>query len=102
SAGRTAFPSPPIAYNSPMNADHGASTVPPIDPSDRGQLNLLQASLDHINQGFSLFDADLRLVAANRRLFSLLDFPIELAAPGTHLSEFLRVNASRGEYGPGD
>ncbi len=85
-----------------MNADHGASTVPPIDPSDRGQLNLLQASLDHINQGFSLFDADLRLVAANRRLFSLLDFPIELAAPGTHLSEFLRVNASRGEYGPGD
>jgi len=66
------------------------------------QLDLMQAALDHINQGFSAFDADLRLVAWNRGLWEMLDFPLELARRGTHLEAFLRVNAERGEYGPGD
>ncbi|WP_299820433.1 PAS-domain containing protein [uncultured Roseibium sp.] len=66
------------------------------------QLDLMQAALDHINQGFSVFDADLRLVAWNRGLWEMLDFPQGLARRGTHLEEFLRVNAERGEYGPGD
>ncbi|WP_208986047.1 PAS-domain containing protein [Labrenzia sp. OB1] len=66
------------------------------------QLDLMQAALDHINQGFSVFDTDMRLVAWNRGLWEMLDFPQELARRGTHLEEFLRVNAERGEYGPGD
>ncbi|POF31006.1 PAS-domain containing protein [Roseibium marinum] len=66
------------------------------------QLDLMQAALDHINQGFSAFDADLRLVAWNRGLWEMLDFPQNLARRGTHLEAFLRVNAERGEYGPGD
>ena len=66
------------------------------------QLDLLQAALDHVNQGFSVFDAELRLVAWNRGLWEMLDFPQRLARRGTHLTEFLRVNAERGEYGPGD
>ncbi|PVB62473.1 PAS-domain containing protein [Labrenzia sp. 011] len=66
------------------------------------QLDLMQAALDHINQGFSAFDADLRLVAWNRGLWEMLDFPQDLARRGTHLEAFLRVNAERGEYGPGD
>ncbi|MBN9672365.1 PAS-domain containing protein [Roseibium aggregatum] len=66
------------------------------------QLDLMQAALDHINQGFSAFDADLKLVAWNRGLWEMLDFPHELARRGTHLEAFLRVNAERGEYGPGD
>lgn len=66
------------------------------------QLDLLQAALDHVNQGFSVFDAELRLVAWNRGLWEMLDFPQRLARRGTHLMEFLRVNAERGEYGPGD
>lgn len=68
----------------------------------RDRLDLLQAALDHINQGFSVFDADLRLVAWNRRLFEMLEFPWHLANRGTHLAEFLRVNAARGEYGDSD
>lgn len=68
----------------------------------RTQLDLMQAALDHINQGFSVFDADLRLVAWNRGLWEMLDFPQKLARRGTHLEAFLRVNAERGEYGPGD
>jgi len=66
------------------------------------QLDLMQAALDHINQGFSVFDADLKLVAWNRGLWEMLDFPQTLARRGTHLEAFLRVNAERGEYGPGD
>lgn len=68
----------------------------------QAQLDLLQAALDHVNQGFSVFDADMRLVAWNRGLWEMLDFPQELACRGTHLEAFLRVNAERGEYGPGD
>ncbi|MTI00092.1 PAS domain S-box protein [Roseibium sp. RKSG952] len=68
----------------------------------REQLDLMQAALDHINQGFSVFDANLRLVAWNRGLWDMLDFPQHLAQRGTHLGDFLRVNAERGEYGPGD
>ena len=68
----------------------------------RDRLDLLQAALDHINQGFSVFDADLQLVAWNRQLFEMLEFPWHLARRGTHLSAFLEVNAARGEYGPGD
>ncbi len=68
----------------------------------QAQLDLLQAALDHVNQGFSVFGSDLRLVAWNRGLWELLDMPEELARRGTHLEEFLRVNAERGEYGWGD
>jgi len=68
----------------------------------QSQLDLLQAALDHVNQGFSVFDADLKLVAWNRGLWEMLDFPQHLAHRGAHLEDFLRVNAERGEYGPGD
>lgn len=68
----------------------------------RDRLDLLQAALDHINQGFSVFDGDLQLVAWNRQLFEMLDFPFHLAKRGTHLAAFLEVNAARGEYGEGD
>ncbi|NBN79694.1 PAS domain-containing protein [Microvirga tunisiensis] len=70
--------------------------------SQQAQIDLMQAALDHISQGFSVFDADLRLVAWNRGLYEMLDLPHALARRGTHLEAFLRVNAERGEYGPGD
>ncbi|MEQ9138564.1 MAG: PAS-domain containing protein [Thalassobaculum sp.] len=74
-----------------------------VDESPSGvQLKLLQAALDHINQGFTVFDRELRLVASNRWLFDLFDLPDRLAVPGTHFSEFMRHNAERGEYGEGD
>ncbi|MEJ8473130.1 PAS-domain containing protein [Roseibium algae] len=68
----------------------------------QAQIDLLQAALDHVNQGFSVFDKELRLVAWNRGLWEMLDFPKSLAVRGTHLENFLRVNTERGEYGPGD
>ncbi|MEP2704390.1 MAG: PAS-domain containing protein [Roseibium sp.] len=66
------------------------------------QLDLLQAAIDHINQGFTVFDSDLRLVAWNRGLYDMLDMPPKIVQRGSHLEAFIRVNAERGEYGSGD
>ena len=63
---------------------------------------MLQAGLDLITQGFTVFDADLRLVAWNRAFMRLLDFPDHLAYEGVSFESFIRYNAQRGEYGSDD
>ena len=63
---------------------------------------MLQAGLDLIDQGFTVFDADLRLVAWNRAFLRLLDFPAHLAYEGVSFENFIRYNAQRGEYGGND
>ncbi len=65
-------------------------------------LRLLIAGIEELDAGFSVFDAELRLVAANRLFHELLGFPAALCVSGTHFSAFLRDNAERGEYGPGN
>ena len=65
------------------------------------QSSWLQAGLDHIDQGISVIDRDLRLVGWNRRFIELMDFPSEMVRVGTAFEEFIRFNAARGEYGPG-
>ncbi|WP_227010666.1 PAS-domain containing protein [Pelagibius marinus] len=70
--------------------------------SAAAQLDVLQAALDQLDQGITVFDSELRLVGWNHRFFELLDFPAELARRGSHFSDFMRYNAERGEYGPGD
>ncbi|KIL99507.1 Sensory box histidine kinase/response regulator [Paramagnetospirillum magnetotacticum MS-1] len=63
---------------------------------------LLQATLESLTQGVAVFDRSLRLVAWNQRYIDLHRFPDGLVHEGTHYSEVLRINAERGEYGPGD
>jgi signal transduction histidine kinase len=69
---------------------------------DLRRYRLLQAGLDLLDQGFTVFDADLGLVAWNRAFFQLLDFPESLVFVGAPFESFMRYNARRGEYGPGD
>ena len=66
------------------------------------QTSLLRAILEHMNQGISVVDADLRMLAANRRFSELLDFPDTLIGERTSFEDVVRYNAERGEYGPGD
>ena len=73
----------------------------PLGRDAVGRLDVLQAGLDLVNQGFTIIDTDLRLVAWNRAFFEMLDFPPELAQVGTPFEAFMRYNAERGEYGPG-
>ncbi|UCV23208.1 PAS-domain containing protein [Ferribacterium limneticum] len=63
---------------------------------------MLQAGLDLLDQGITVFDANLCLVAWNRPFLQLLEFPDELAYIGAPFASFIRYNAERGEYGPGD
>ncbi|MCI4664737.1 MAG: PAS-domain containing protein [Neomegalonema sp.] len=63
---------------------------------------LIQAGLDNIDQGITIFDGDLRLVFANVRIQELLDVPPHIMRTGVDFEEVIRFNAERGEYGPGD
>ncbi len=68
----------------------------------RQRYEMLQAGLDLLDQGITVFDGDLRLVAWNRTFLELLEFPDQLAYVGAPFEGFIRYNAERGEYGPGD
>jgi PAS domain S-box-containing protein len=63
---------------------------------------LVQAGLDKIDQGITIFDADLKLIFCNAPLLSLLDVPGSVMAVGTDFESIIRYNAERGEYGLGD
>ena len=62
----------------------------------------LENILDNIDQGISLIDKDLNAVAFNRRFLDLLEFPPNRFRNGDPFEKFVRYNAQRGEYGPGD
>ena len=63
---------------------------------------LVKAGLDHIDQGLTVIDRDLRIVAWNRRFIELQDFPESIVYAGADFGDLVRYNAERGEYGPGD
>jgi PAS domain S-box-containing protein len=63
---------------------------------------VLEVTLENMEQGISMFDAELNAVALNRKYFELLDFPEDEFGVGDSLEKFFRFNAARGEYGPGD
>ena len=73
------------------------------DAALREQLDMLNTLIENVPGGVTLFDRDLRLRFHNRQFQILLDFPDDLFkedAPG--FETFVRYNAWRGEYGPGD
>ncbi len=74
----------------------------PSPPETAQRYEMLQAGLDLLDQGITVFDANLRLVAWNEPFLRLLEFPAELAYFGAPFEGFIRFNAERGEYGPGD
>ena len=63
---------------------------------------ILEATLDAMDQGISVFDADLNVVVFNRRFLEILDFPAGRFHSGDSFEAFVRFNAERGEYGAGD
>lgn len=65
-------------------------------------MNHLQETLDALDDGIIRFDADLKLVAWNRALIEIMDFPPELMRPGTPFLAFVEFNIGRGEHGSGE
>jgi len=75
----------------------------PTDPlQTHYRHELLQAGLDLLDQGLTVIDGDLKIVAWNKAFLRLLDFPEDMAFVGATFESFMRFNAERGEYGPGD
>jgi PAS domain-containing protein len=67
----------------------------------RARATPLQSVYDRLPVGFALFGADLRLAAWNARFAALCEYSRRLVRSGSPLESFLRVDAERGEYGPG-
>ncbi|WP_440849927.1 PAS-domain containing protein [Salinisphaera sp. SWV1] len=63
--------------------------------------NVLQAALENIDQGISVVDQDLRLVAWNSRYLEVFEYPPGMVRTGRHIADLIRFNAMRGECGPG-
>ncbi len=76
--------------------------MPTVDPFASASHALLQAGLDHIDQGISVFDGALRLIGWNRRFLDLLGYPEALVFRGAHYEQLARFDALAGEYGEGD
>ena len=63
---------------------------------------LLETTFESISQGISVFDADLKLVAFNRRYADLWGYPPGFIRLGMPCEEVVRFKAERGDYGSGD
>lgn len=68
-------------------------------------MDFVQSSLDAMGQGLSvtrIINGELQIVLCNTQFIKLLDFPAEFGKLPRPFSDFIRYNAERGEYGPGD
>lgn len=67
------------------------------------RVRLLEAVINNFPGGLVLLDKDLNVVLCNEQQKALLQYPPELFANGNpKLEDIFRLNAERGEYGPGD
>ena len=66
-----------------------------------GKAAILELTLDAMEQGISVVDADLNVVVFNRRFLDILGLPTGRFQPGDPFEAFVRFNAERGDYGPG-
>src|SRR5262249_57048966 len=57
---------------------------------------LLRAVLEHLSQGVSVVDAELRLVAWNKRYLEPFEYPKGMVTVGRPIEELLRYTVQRG------
>ncbi|MDW8398276.1 MAG: PAS-domain containing protein [Acetobacteraceae bacterium] len=72
------------------------------EEAEKRRAEALRAMLDNIASGVFLYDAEHRLVAANRKALALTGLSPEEAAPGTRHAELLELLAERGEFASDD
>jgi len=59
--------------------------------------DILLATLENIDQGVSVVDAEMRLVAWNHRYEQLFNYPADMLYVGRHISDLIRYNAKQGK-----
>ena len=74
------------------------------DTTQAMQFNMtaLLTSLENIDQGISVIDKHLNLVAWNKQYVNLYHYPDNFLNVGTPIEKLIRYNAEQGEFGPGD
>lgn len=68
-----------------------------VEAQLRENTTLLQATLEAMDQGLCMIDAEGRIQIANRRMLELLDLPAELVASKPTLEEIRQYRVTRGE-----
>ena len=63
---------------------------------------LLEATLEHVDQGICMLNPELEITACNRRFREILDIPESEITLGDKFEDLIRFNAARGEYGESD
>ncbi len=97
-----------IIYRKPMAGGGFITTFTDITEDIRikeeaeGQAKLLKLVLDSIKQGIRVFDKDLKLVLANRRVVDDFGYPEAFARVGASYESTVRLSVEAGEYGSGD
>ena len=74
----------------PMSLEQVANIVDEASELFQFNRELLQAGVENIEQGMSIIDADMRLVAWNKRYIELLGYPANFLQAGKHISELLK------------
>jgi len=85
-----------------LEIDEVAELLDETSQELRFSRQLLQATMENVTQGISVVDAQLRIVAWNRRYLEMFAYPEGLVSVGRPVAEILRWNAARGELGPGN
>jgi PAS domain S-box-containing protein len=85
-----------------LEVDEVAELLDETSQELRFSRQLLQATMENVTQGISVVDAQLRVVAWNRRYLELFGYPDGLVTVGRPVVKLLRWSAARGELGPGD
>jgi PAS domain S-box-containing protein len=85
-----------------LSLDEVAEMLDETSQELRFSRQLLQATMENVAQGISVVDANMRVVAWNRRYLELLGYPDGMVHIGRPVADLIRWNAERGELGPGD
>ena len=62
---------------------------------------ILFSTLEHLSQGVSVVDRELKLVAWNKAYLEMFDYPDAMVRIGRPVADIVRFNAERGLCGPG-
>jgi PAS domain S-box-containing protein len=84
-----------------LSLDEVAELLDETSQELRFSRQLLQATMENVTQGISVVDAEMRIVAWNRRYLELFGYPDGLVYVGRPVADIIRWNAERGELGPG-
>ena len=108
SAGGCGVHSAAVDEETDTRAATAAPAAPPSDPAATDQRSappaaqLLQRVLDSLVDGVIAVDGAGNVLAANRRIYDLIDVPRGGLRPGISFFDVLLARAQAGAFGPGD